>query len=238
MIVAELKGGRALSAQLCIRSGRLCSFEGKRKESIVIYMGGKYSRGINSAAGAESLWEGSESMAGKIEIRLFRKKGADRGNCLIILRADSPRKESARKVIVLSEFRFDQTKGTILPAVYHIDFVSLSIAEYEKVMSEKIHLYAGILGIHRLDAKALRTDDLYLILIRNQVVGFKKSLLEIAALLMSCNQFVFIFAKLPLDDLLNKVNRNIHIAAYLFRTDDVALHRDGHLDLLALFLHT
>lgn len=39
MIVAELRGGRALSAQLCIRSGRLCSFEGKRKESIVIYMG-------------------------------------------------------------------------------------------------------------------------------------------------------------------------------------------------------
>ena len=109
-------------------------------------------------------------MAGKIEIRLLRKKGADRGNCLIILRADSPRKESARNVIVLSEFRFDQTEGTILPAVYHIDFVSLSIAEYEKVMSEKIHLYAGILGIHRLDAKALRTDDLYLILIRNQVL--------------------------------------------------------------------
>ena len=39
MIVAELRGGRVLSAQLCIRSGRLCSFEGKRKESVVIYMG-------------------------------------------------------------------------------------------------------------------------------------------------------------------------------------------------------
>ena len=114
-------------------------------------------------------------MAGKIEIRLLRKKGADRGNCLIILRADSPRKESARKVIVLSEFRFDQTEGTILPAVYHIDFVSLSIAEYEKVMSEKIHLYAGILGIHGLDTELFRADDPDLALIFGNVFTFIES---------------------------------------------------------------
>lgn len=34
----------------------------------------------------------------------------------------------------LTEFWFDQAKASVLPAVDHIDFIGLSVAEYEEVM--------------------------------------------------------------------------------------------------------
>ena len=55
---------------------------------------------------------------------------------------------------------------------------------------------------------------------------------------MSLNQLLLISSKLPFNYFLHQVNRNIHIIRYLFRSDDGSPHRDGHLDLLAIFLDT
>ena len=56
--------------------------------------------------------------------------------------------------------------------------------------------------------------------------------------LTSGNQLIFVFAELALNNLLNKIDRYIHVAACLLRADDTALYGDRHFDLLTFLLHT
>ena len=48
------------------------------------------------------------------------------------------------------------------------------------------------------------------------------------------DEFCLIFFELALDDFLYQVNGYVHICALLFGTDNMALHRDGHFDFLAI----
>ena len=52
------------------------------------------------------------------------------------------------------------------------------------------------------------------------------------------HQLIFIFLKLSLDDLLHQIDGHIHITADLLGTNDVSLHRNRHLYLLTILLHT
>ena len=56
--------------------------------------------------------------------------------------------------------------------------------------------------------------------------------------LASGNQFVFVFAKLAFDDLLDKIDGDVHVIACLLGTDDVSLDRDRYLNLLTFLLYT
>ena len=51
-------------------------------------------------------------------------------------------------------------------------------------------------------------------------------------------QLVFIFPELAFNNLLYQINRYIHIGAFLLGADNVALYRNGYLNLLMFFLHT
>ena len=75
-------------------------------------------------------------------------------------------------------------------------------------------------------------------LIFGNVFTFIEFMLEVAALLMPCDQFVLILTKLAFDHLFYQVDGDIHIIALLLRADDIALHRNGYLNLLAFLLHT
>ncbi len=55
---------------------------------------------------------------------------------------------------------------------------------------------------------------------------------------MFCDQLIFVFAKLPFDHLFYKVDRYVHVVAFLLRADEMALYRDGNFDFLAFFLDT
>ena len=103
-------------------------------------------------------------------------------------------------------------------------------------MAEKLHLHAGILRIHGFDVKLLRADNLHILFIH--VVLLNKLLPEKARPLFLIYQLVLILLKLSLDNLLNQINRHIHITADLLGTDDISLHRNRHFDLLTILLHT
>ena len=134
-------------------------------------------------------------------------------------------------------FRLDQYERTVLPAVNHIHFIGLCIAEYKEITSEKIHLYAGISRIHRLEAKLFGPDDPDLSVIGSRFFISEEFLFEIAALLVFGDQFVFIFPELAFDDLFYQVNGYIHVVTFFFRADDPALYRDGNFDFLAFSLN-
>ena len=56
---------------------------------------------------------------------------------------------------------------------------------------------------------------------------------------MTFNDFFPVLAQLAFDHFLHQIDGNIHIIAYLFRADDIALNRDCNLNFLAAaFLHT
>ena len=59
----------------------------------------------------------------------------------------------------LMKFRFDQAEGSVFSLIYYIDLVGLRIAEYEEIMSEQLHLDAGVLGEHGFDSELLGTHD-------------------------------------------------------------------------------
>lgn len=45
---------------------------------------------------------------------------------------------------------FEKTVVSVLPAVYHIDFVGFNIPEHEKLMVKQHHLQNGLFNVHRL----------------------------------------------------------------------------------------
>src|SRR5699024_8936497 len=83
-------------------------------------------------------------------------------------------------------------------------------------------------------------------ILRRFILRLKEFLLEAAA--SGCRsggvslapgyQLVFVFAELTFDDLLDKIDGDIHIIACLLRTDGISLYGDRHLDLLTFLLHT
>ena len=54
---------------------------------------------------------------------------------------------------------------------------------------------------------------------------------------MPADQFAFVFLDLPFNDFLDQVNGYIHVIADLFGTDDAALDRYGHFDLMPVLVH-
>ena len=74
-------------------------------------------------------------------------------------------------------------------------------------MSEKLHLYAGILWIHRLDAEVLGPLDLYRGLLIDILVINEILLEEFPWFVLPGNELCAVFAKLPLYNLLYKVDR-------------------------------
>ena len=64
--------------------------------------------------------------------------------------------------ISLLILRLDQSVGIPLTLVNYIHLISLCIAEYEEIMSKKLHLNTCIFWIHRLDIEFLSTNDLNL----------------------------------------------------------------------------
>ena len=51
------------------------------------------------------------------------------------------------------------------------------------------------------------------------------------------HDLVLILLQLSLNDLLHKINGNVHIVADLFGTNDISLYRNRYLDLLTILLH-
>ena len=87
-------------------------------------------------------------------------------------------------------FRLNQPVGISLSLIDHIHLICLRIAKYEKAVSQKLHLNACILGIHRLDIKLFRADDLYHFLLH--IILFDKFLTERAAALLLVHQLILI----------------------------------------------
>ena len=56
------------------------------------------------------------------------------------------------------------------------------------------------------------------------------------SILFLVDQFIFVFAKLSLDDFFYQVNGYVHIRTNFFRTNDASFHRNRNLDLLTVFL--
>ena len=139
---------------------------------------------------------------------------------------------------VLIKFWFNQSERSVLSAVNNIYFVCLGIAEYIEIMSEKFHLYTGIFRIHWFETEFFGADDFDFVVVFHRVFTVKKFFLESAAFLMSCNQFVFVLAKLSLNDFFYKIDGYIHIIADLFGADDRTLDWNRYLDFLPLLLHT
>lgn len=76
--------------------------------------------------------------------------------------------------VFLGKFRLDQSERTVFPLINHIYFVCLCIGEYEKAVSQKLHLDAGILGEHGFDAKLFRADDADLVVLGSLLLGLDK----------------------------------------------------------------
>ena len=53
-------------------------------------------------------------------------------------------------------FRLNQSVGIALSLIHYIYLICLRIDKYEEIMSQQLHLDAGILRIHRLDIKVER----------------------------------------------------------------------------------
>lgn len=63
-----------------------------------------------------------------------------------------------------SYIRLDHTVRSVFSPIDHTCLIRLRVHEHIKRMSEKFHLHACILGIHRLDLELLRADDRKVIL--------------------------------------------------------------------------
>ena len=125
----------------------------------------------------------------------------------------------------VSYIRLDHTVRSVFSPIDHTRLIRLRVHEHIKCMSEKLHLHACILGIHRLDLELLRADDRKVIL-EGIIILLNKCLLEIIGILMLVNDLLFILLKLPLNDFLNKVDGHIHIVAHLLGADNIALDGD------------
>ena len=110
--------------------------------------------------------------------------------------------------------RLDQTKCISFSLVYDIDLVCLCIAEYEEIVSGQFHLHTCILRIHWLHTKSLGTHDLDLLILI--CIAVDKCFVEIVCHihLLGC-KLGAVLSKLTLNNLLYKINRNIHIIATL-----------------------
>ena len=64
----------------------------------------------------------------------------------------------------VSYIRLDHTVRSVFSPIDHTRLIRLRVHEHIKCMSEKLHLHACILGIHRLDLELLRADDRKVIL--------------------------------------------------------------------------
>ncbi len=102
-------------------------------------------------------------------------------------------------------------------------------------MSQKLHLNAGVFRIHGLDIKLLGADDLDFFIVHIVILHIHPA--EIPCGLLLVHYLGLIFLQLALNDLFHQINGDIHIIADLLRTNDIPLHRNGHLYLLAFFLH-
>ena len=68
-----------------------------------------------------------------------------------------------RVFLSILQFRFDQTVCAAFSLIYYIHFLCLCIEEYEEIMSQKLHLYAGILRVHGFHIKMLGPNNFHLI---------------------------------------------------------------------------
>ena len=102
------------------------------------------------------------------------------------------------------KFRFNQTISIAFTFINNIYLFCFCVIEYEEIMSQKFHLYAGIFRIHWLDAEAFRTDNLYFFIFL--VIFVQICFLEVSRLLLSVYDFILVFTKLTLDNLLYQVN--------------------------------
>jgi len=123
--------------------------------------------------------------------------------------------------------RFKKAIGAGLSLINHVDLVGLGVHEDEEVVAEKLHLQAGILGIHGLHIELLRADNLDVLALG--VVALQELRLEGTSSLVLVYDLVLILAELALNNLLNQVDGDIHIVTGLLGPNDGALHRDGDL---------
>ena len=72
--------------------------------------------------------------------------------------------EAFMKIRDSSYIRLDHTVRSVFSPIDHTRLIRLRVHEHIKCMSEKLHLHACILGIHRLDLELLRADDRKVIL--------------------------------------------------------------------------
>ena len=63
------------------------------------------------------------------------------------------------ELLRLMKFRLNQSERTVFSLIYYIDLFCLRIGEYEKLVSQKLHLDAGIFRIHWFDTELLRAHD-------------------------------------------------------------------------------
>src|SRR5438552_3296896 len=69
----------------------------------------------------------------------------------------SPRRKNRISRVLL---RLDQAVAALAAAVDDVDLVRVGVAEHEEVVADQFELEHGFLGVHRLDCKLLRLDDL------------------------------------------------------------------------------
>ena len=84
------------------------------------------------------------------------------------------------------KFGFDQSESTILSSVYYTYLICFCVAEYEKVMAQKFHLYAGIFRKHWFDTKFFCTHNFDFTIIIG-FFAFKKVIVKITAILVLGN---------------------------------------------------
>ena len=102
------------------------------------------------------------------------------------------------------ELWLDETICVALSLIYNIHFVCLCVSKYIKIVSQKIHLNACILRIHRLNCELLCSDDLDIIIILYVLIH--ESFIEIRHILLLIYELLAMLCNLSLDNLYNKVD--------------------------------
>ena len=102
-------------------------------------------------------------------------------------------------------------------------------------MANQLHLEASLFRGHRLQVEVLRALDLDFILTELILQLFCEGVGEISGLL-TIDQPRAVLTDLTLDDVYNHIEGLELIRRDLLSTDDTVLYRDGHLDLILVFL--
>ena len=110
--------------------------------------------------------ENNEAVCIKAENRGISRCSADRkGGCSHIRPlCQYLQMNSGFTMLRVSYIRLDHTVRSVFSPIDHTRLIRLRVHEHIKCMSEKLHLHACILGIHRLDLELLRADDRKVIL--------------------------------------------------------------------------